>query len=72
MKTCEYRAPTDEVVCGMPAVCVIKYKVGKLTALDDENKEMGRGVGSRWVAICEHHKNKFPDCEGFDLNEVRA
>ena len=62
---CEH--PVNGSACGKPANVVIKVQQGVL--LQDTNYGIGRGVGSRWMPICESHAGEYPDYDGFAIKE---
>lgn len=59
----------DGKPCGKPAVCVIEWKRGRLAITDGEQTgDLGRGIASLWIPICELHKEAYPDHDGFELD----
>ena len=65
-KFCEHKTSSG-VQCGKLAVALIKLKEGRVTQLDTEGWEIGRGVGSQWIPVCQEHVSAYPDHDGFDL-----
>jgi len=65
-KLCEHKTDAG-ILCGKPAVVLIKLKEGRITQITADNYEIARGVGSQWIPICQQHIDQYPDHEGFDL-----
>lgn len=55
--------------CGKPGVAIIKLMTGSLFRVQaPEGDNLGRGVGSRWIVVCEDHKDNYPDLDGIELD----
>lgn len=58
---------TQGIECGQPAVCAIVINKGRLSLKSETGDEMGRGVGSTYLPVCDLHKANYPDHEGIEL-----
>lgn len=68
VKTCEHilwGAP-----CGLPATAIIKVQQGALVQTTADGEDLPRGVGSRWIAVCEQHETYYPDFDGIKFRAI--
>jgi len=64
--TCEHKV--GETVCGKDAVAAVKIKQGRLhQEAFHPTRDMGWGIGSSYLPVCQEHIAAYPDHEGFDL-----
>lgn len=59
----------DGIACGKPGVAAIKIRQGNIHCLGPKQEDMGRGVGSLWIVVCDQHIASYPDHEGMFLGE---